>query len=61
MSDMSLEAPDADSEEQNQDLVPEVADPEEEPPEEAAPPLEADVADAADQSRELGTDDDDYR
>jgi hypothetical protein len=60
MSDMGLEAPDADSAEQNQDLVPEVVDPEE-PAEEEAPPLEADPADAAEQSRELDPDDDDYR
>lgn len=62
MSDMGLEAPDADSAEQNLDAVPEVVDPEE--PVEAAvelAPLEADPADAAEQSREVDTADEEYR
>ena len=57
MSDMELEAPDADTAEQDQDLMPD--------PEDAAElaevPLEASQADTAEQARELSYDDDDYR
>ena len=60
MSDMGLEAPDADSAEQNRDAVPEQTDADElGEPEET--PLEADEADTAEQSRAVGTDDDEYR
>jgi hypothetical protein len=57
MSDMGLEAPDADTAEQEQDAFPEAAD--EEPQVET--PLEADQADTAEQARELDVDDDEYR
>lgn len=59
MSDMGLEAPDADAAEQQQDAVPEtenqadVAVPQ--------PPLEANEADAAEQGQELNAADDEYR
>jgi hypothetical protein len=57
MSDMGLEAPDADAAEQDQDAIPvpgEADDPGEFP-------LEASQADRADQARELSLDDDEYR
>ncbi len=57
MSDKGLEAPDADTAEQEQDAFPETA--EEEPQVET--PLEADQADTAEQARELDVDDDEYR
>ena len=59
MSDMGLEAPDADAAEQQQDAVPE--------PENDAdvavrqPPLEANEADAAEQEQQLNATDDEYR
>jgi hypothetical protein len=57
MSDMGLEAPDADAAEQEQDAIP--------VPDEADEldefPLEASLADTADQARELSLDDDEYR
>lgn len=60
MSDMGLEAPDADSAEQDRDAVPEPIDTDERAkPDEV--PLEADRADTAEQERTLGTDDDEYR
>ena len=60
MSDMGIEAPDADSAEQSQDAIPEADEDHELPvPEEA--PLEANEADAAEQEHTLGPDDDDYR
>jgi hypothetical protein len=63
MSDMDLEAPDADAAEQNLDAVPEKPDVDEdelEEPEEL--PLEAAEADAAEQARVVNVDDDeDYR
>jgi hypothetical protein len=64
MSDMGLEAPDADTAEQSQDVMPDLLDSEEftEPglPEEL--PLEANPADTAEQAREVGLDDEDeYR
>jgi hypothetical protein len=64
MSDMGLEAPDADAAEQGQSVIPDLADSEDlaEPglPEEL--PLEANPADTAEQAREVGPDDEDeYR
>src|SRR5580692_6630009 len=56
MSDMGLEAPDADAAEQQQAVAPEPADDE---PEQL--PLEASPADAAEQAREVAVDDDEYR
>jgi hypothetical protein len=57
MSDMDLEAPDADTAEQDQDVFPE--------PDDAADlpevPLEASEEDAAEQAREVEMDDDEYR
>jgi len=60
MSEMGLEAPDADSAEQNQDVIPESGEDEELLAAEEAP-LEADEADAAEQDQALGADDDEYR
>lgn len=60
VSDMGLEAPDADSAEQDRDAVPEPIDADElSRPDET--PLEADQADTAEQSRSLGADDEEYR
>ena len=58
MADRGLDDPVPDVLEQSQDAVPDGED-EEELPEEL--PLEADEADAAEQSREVDLDDDDYR
>ncbi len=60
MSDMSLEAPDADAAEQHTDALPEDngADERAELPE---PPLEANEADSAEQARTVTVDDDEYR
>ncbi len=61
MSDMGLEAPDADSAEQKQDAVVE-PDVDDEKPERPEPPLEANEADAAEQDQVLDSDDEDeYR
>jgi hypothetical protein len=57
MSDMGLEAPDADAAEQDQDAVPVPGDADEL----AEVPLEASQADIAEQARELSLDDDEYR
>jgi hypothetical protein len=60
MSDMDLERPVADSVEQSQDVVADEA----ELDEHSLPwqvPLEANEADAAEQGRALGHDEDDYR
>ena len=57
MSDMELERPEADAVEQHQDAIPGA----EEPDQRHELPLEADEADAADQNRDLGLDEDDYR
>jgi hypothetical protein len=57
MSDMSLEAPDADSAEQELDAVPAAGEPESL----LEVPLEANQADTAEQARDLGLDDDEYR
>ncbi len=60
MSDMGLERPVADSVEQSRDVLAEGAEPDEyNRPREL--PLEADEADAAEQERALGHDEDDYR
>ena len=58
MTDKGLEAPDADSAEQEMDAIPEDADAPRLPEE---LPLEADEADAAEQARQVSLDDDDYR
>jgi hypothetical protein len=60
LSDDELEAPDADRAEQAQDAIPAVAD-EHETDQVTQTPLEADQADTAEQARELGSDDDEYR
>jgi hypothetical protein len=60
MSDMGLEAPDADSAEQKQDAVVEPED-DDETTELAESPLEANEADAAEQDQALGSDEDEYR
>jgi hypothetical protein len=60
MSDMGLERPVADSVEQSRDLLAEGSEPDEySRPREL--PLEANEADAAEQERALGHDEDDYR
>jgi hypothetical protein len=60
MSDMGLEAPDADSAEQKQDAVVEPADDNEQAGL-AEAPLEANEADAAEQDQELDSEEDEYR
>ena len=60
MSDMGLERPVADSVEQDQDAIP-GAEELDESDERHEVPLEADEADAAEQDRALGLDEDDYR
>jgi hypothetical protein len=60
MSDMGLEAPDADSAEQKQDAVTEPAE-DDETTGVAEPPLEANEADAAEQEQILDSGDDEYR
>jgi hypothetical protein len=59
VSDMGLERPVADSVEQSQDVLAEGAELDYNRPREL--PLEANEADAAEQERALGHDDDDYR
>jgi hypothetical protein len=60
MSDMGLEQPVDDSVEQDRDVVPNAAELDQSNlPHEV--PLEADEADAAEQERALGVDEDDYR
>jgi hypothetical protein len=60
MSDMSLERPVDDAVEQDQDLIPNGEELDEDDlPHEV--PLEADEADAAEQGRDLGLDEEDYR
>lgn len=64
MSDMSFEAPDADTEEQHQDAVPAEAEDDEavvESGESGQTPLEANDADRAEQRRIVSADDDEYR
>jgi hypothetical protein len=60
MSDMDLEAPDADSAEQEQDAMP-TTDEHDEPAEIEEIPLEAPAEDTAEQARAVRLDDDDYR
>jgi hypothetical protein len=60
MSDMGIEAPDADAAEQQQDAVPETDD-DDVAPGVVQPPLEANEADAAEQEQELDPGDDEYR
>ena len=55
-----LERPVADSVEQDQDVIPEEMEPTRDDTHHEVP-LEADEADAADQERDLGLDEDDYR
>jgi hypothetical protein len=59
MSDMGLEAPDADAAEQQQDAVPEAENDTDVTV--TQPPLEANEADAAEQEQELDEADDEYR
>ncbi len=62
MSDMGLESPDADSAEQDQDAFPDTAEPQDgKPGDSVETPLEANQADIAEQARELGDDDEEYR
>jgi hypothetical protein len=60
MSDMGLEAPDADSAEQNQDAVVE-PDEDDDTAGRAESPLEANEADAAEQDKILDSGDEEYR
>jgi len=60
VSDMGLEAPDADAAEQDRDAVP-TATETDEPDNADETPLEADQADTAEQARALDLDDDEYR
>jgi hypothetical protein len=60
MSDMGLEAPDADSAEQKQDAVVEPSE-DDETTEVAEPPLEANEADAAEQDQVLDSGEEEYR
>jgi len=60
MSDMSLEAPDADAAEQHTDALPAESGAEE-LPEVPEPPLEANEADTAEQAQAISVDDDEYR
>jgi hypothetical protein len=59
MSDMGLEAPDADAAEQDQDAIP--GDEERAEIDQLDVPLEANLADASEQARSLGPDDEEYR
>jgi hypothetical protein len=59
MSDMNIERPEADAAEQDQDAIP-GADEESGTDQEEAP-FEADPADAAEQGREVSSDEDEYR
>jgi hypothetical protein len=59
MSDMGLEAPDADAAEQQQYAVPEAENDADVAV--TQPPLEANEADAAEQEQELGAADEEYR
>lgn len=59
MTERSLEEPVPDSVEQDQDLIPDTAEPAGGLP--ADLPFEADEADVAEQARELGPGEDDYR
>jgi hypothetical protein len=59
MSEMGLEAPDADAAEQDRDAIP--GDEDRTETEDLDVPLEADLADASEQARNLGPDDEEYR
>jgi hypothetical protein len=59
MSDMGLEAPDADAAEQDQDAIP--GDEDRTEIDQLDVPLEANLADASEQARSLGPDDEEYR
>jgi len=59
MSDMNTERPEADSAEQDQDAIPGAEEDSGTPQENV--PFEADEADAAEQSREVRSDEDEYR
>jgi hypothetical protein len=59
MSDMSMERPEADSVEQNQDAIPGSDDTSD--PERDEVPLEANPADAAEQDREVSSGEEEYR
>jgi len=65
MSERDLEAPEADTIEQNAEVVPDDAEAESEPGAadhaDAEVPLEVDPADRAEQERSVGVADDDYR
>jgi hypothetical protein len=65
MSERDLEAPEADTIEQEAEVVPEDGGGESEPgaadPADAEVPLEVDPADRAEQERSVGVADDDYR
>jgi hypothetical protein len=61
MSDMGLEAPDADSAEQKQDAVLEPDEGDDSTTEPTEPPLEANEADAQEQDQLLDTGEDEYR
>jgi hypothetical protein len=63
MSDMSLEAPDADAAEQHTDALPEDsgADETAQLPKPPQPPLEVNEADSAEQALTVSVDDDEYR
>jgi hypothetical protein len=60
MSEMSLEAPDADSVEQNLDAIPATSNADD-PADLQESPLEADQADTVEQSQSVAVDDDEYR
>jgi hypothetical protein len=60
MNDMNIERPEADSAEQEQDVVPET-DRDEDEDRDRELPLEADPADAAEQGREVDSGEDEYR
>ncbi len=57
MSDMGLEAPDADAAEQEREIIPEPTDSDQR----YETPLEADPGDTAEQTRALDLDEDEYR
>ena len=60
MSEMSLEAPDADAAEQHTDALPEDSGADE-PADLPEPPLEVNEADSAEQAQTVSVDDEEYR